>query len=108
LTDAIDRYTGQLAQSHGNVYIGVRLYRRQAKIENKRCEAYTLPSNVMFIDDAPETPKAPYSTIVRTSEHSRHGYYRFDKPVTKDDTRRVTAYLGGDPSGVDLTQLVRL
>src|SRR3712207_4413377 len=40
LIAAIDNYAGQLERSHGNVYISVRLYTRQAKVENKRCEAY--------------------------------------------------------------------
>lgn len=100
-------YVDALAAKYGNVYTGVRLYDRRARDENKRSEAYTKPGRVIFIDDAPDAPALPYTVAIRTSEHSLHAYYKADQPVTKDDARRAAAALGGDPSGVDLTQLVR-
>ena len=101
-------YVDALAAQYGNVYTGVRLYDKRARDENKRSEAYTKPGRVIFIDDAPDAPALPYTAAIRTSEHSLHGYYKADQPVTKDDARRAAAALGGDPSGVDLTQLVRV
>jgi hypothetical protein len=107
LYDQAGAYIAQLSASYGNVYTGVRLYTRQAKDENTRAEAYTKPGRVIFVDDAPPSPELPYSASVRTSESSRHAYYKCAESVTKDDARRAAAALGGDPSGVDLTQLVR-
>ncbi len=102
-----------LAMRHGNVYISVRLYDDRAPQQNTRSdpetkEPYTRPSRLIFIDDAPEEPYLFYSASIRTSEHSRHAYYKSDKPTTKDDARRAARFLSGDPSGVDLTQLVRV
>jgi len=100
-------YAAQLAATYCNVYTGIRLYTVEARNENTRKEAYTKPGRVIFIDDAPAAPKLAYSASIRTSEHSRHAYYKCAQNVTKDDARRAAAALGGDPSGVDLTQLVR-
>jgi hypothetical protein len=108
LIEAAARYITLLSKSHANVYTGVRLYTKAAKLQNSRSEEYTKPSRVIFIDDAPAAPELPYSLCVRTSEHSRHAYYKCDRSVTKDDIRRAAAALGGDPSGADLTQLVRV
>lgn len=101
-------YAATLMQQYSNVYISVRLYTRQAKTENTRKEAYALPSRVIFVDDAPADPTLPYSAFVQTSAHSGHGYYLADTPVSKTLGKRAAAALGGDPSGYDLTQLVRL
>ncbi|MEM8536115.1 MAG: hypothetical protein AAGF95_35145, partial [Chloroflexota bacterium] len=98
----------QLAHSYGNVYSSYTLYDRRAKARNERNENYALPSNKIFIDDAPKAPDLPYSCVVYTSEGSRHGYYQCDRSTAKEDVRRVTAGLGGDPSGIDATQLVRV
>lgn len=108
LIDEAARYIVELAGAYGNVYIGCRLYEKRAKVENTRKEAYTLPSRVIFVDDAPAAPVLPYSASIRTSEGSRHAYYKCDRPITKDDARRAAAALGGDSSGIDLTQLVRV
>lgn len=101
-------YIGKLARHYDDIYVSERLYDERAKVENTRKEEYTRPSRIIFIDDAPEEPYLFYSLCVRTSEHSRHAYYKADAPTTKDDVRRATKYLGGDPSGIDLTQLVRV
>ncbi len=101
-------YVVELANDYGNVYCGVRLYTAEAKRTNTRAEKHTKPSRIIFIDDAPAAPPIPYTASIQTSEHSRHAYYKCDKPTTKDDARRAAAALGGDPSGVDLTQLVRI
>lgn len=95
-------YAAQLAADYGNVYTGIRTYRSK-----KRAEENVKPGRVIFIDDAPAAPERPYSASIRTSAHSRHAYYKCAQNVTKDDARRAAAALGGDPSGVDLTQLVR-
>jgi hypothetical protein len=95
-------YAAQLAAAYGNVYTGIRTYRTK-----KRAEENVKPGRVIFIDDAPAAPERPYSASIRTSEASRHAYYKCTQNVTKDDARRAAAALGGDPSGVDLTQLVR-
>ena len=108
LLQAAAAYAAQLADGYGNVYCGVRLYTADAKRTNTRAEKYTKPSRVIVIDDAPAAPALPYSLSVRTSEHSRHAYYKCDAPTSKDDARRAAAALGGDQSGVDLTQLVRI
>lgn len=108
MLDQAAAYAAELASAYGNVYCGVRLYTADARRTNTRAEKYTKPSRVIFIDDAPAAPPMPYSASIRTSEHSRHAYYKCDRPVTKDDARRAAAALGGDPSGVDLTQLVRI
>lgn len=108
LIGAAAAYAAELAKDYGNVYCGVRLYDKRARNENTRKECYTRPSRVIFIDDAPADPPISYSVSIRTSEHSRHAYYKCDKPVAKEDARRAMAALGGDPSGVDLTQLVRV
>jgi hypothetical protein len=108
LYDQAGDYITQLAATYGNVYTSIRLYDKRAKTENRRDEAYTKPSRVIFIDDAPAAPELAYSASVQTSEHSRHAYYKADRHVTKNDARRAAAALGGDPSGVDLTQLVRV
>ena len=71
--DQATAYRDELAAKHGNVYIGVRLYDERAKAQNKRDEAYTRPSRVIFVDDAPEEPYLFYSLSMRTSERSRHG-----------------------------------
>jgi hypothetical protein len=97
-----------LAGTWGNVYVGVRLYDKRAKTENMRREDFTLPSHIIFVDDAPANTLLPYSASIRTSEGSRHAYYKCDQPVTKEDARRAAAALDGDPSGSDLTQLVRV
>jgi hypothetical protein len=103
LYEAADDYVSYLGDRYGNVYTGVRQYSKK-----QRSEATTKPSRVIFIDDAPEAPEIPYSASIRTSEHSRHAYYKCDQNVTKDDARRAAAALeGADSSGVDLTQLVR-
>jgi hypothetical protein len=96
-------YAGQLAEQYGNVYTGIRTYRTK-----QRTEQNANPGRVIFVDDAPAAPALPYSASIRTSAASRHGYYKCDAPVSKDDARRAAAALGGDPSGVDLTQLIRL
>lgn len=101
-------YVAELANDYGNVYCGVRLYTAEAKRTDTRSEKYTKPSRMIFIDDAPAAPPIPYTASIQTSENSRHAYYKCDKPTTKDDARRAAAALGGDPSGVDLTQLVRI
>jgi hypothetical protein len=108
LDAAAAHYIEALAEHYGNVYISSRLYTKQAATLDTRSEEYTKPSKVIFVDDAPPNPEIPYSFSVRTSDGSRHGYYRVDKPATKDDARRAASALGGDPSGVDLTQLVRV
>lgn len=108
LAETIADEAGKLAARYGNVYVGARLYDRRAKDENRRAEAYTLPSRVIFTDDAPHDAPLPWSAYIQTSEKSGHGYILCDRPVTKGDARRVAAALGCDPSGVDLTQLVRL
>lgn len=108
LVAAMEAYALRLAQEWGNVYVGVRLYDRRAKTENRRSEAYALPGQVIFIDDAPDNPVIPYSAAIRTSAGSLHAYYKCDRPTTKDDARRAAAALGGDKSGADLTQLVRV
>ena len=108
LDQALLDYADTLRQQYGNVYISVRLYTRQAKADNTRKEAYTLPSRVIFIDDAPADPTLPYSAFVQTSATSGHGYYLADQKVSKPLGKRAAAALGGDPSGYDLTQLVRL
>lgn len=95
-------YAGQLAAEHGNVYTSIRTYRSKS-----RSEKNVNPGRVIFVDDAPAAPLLPYSACIRTSSASRHAYYKCDAPVSKDDVRRAAAALGGDPSGVDLTQLVR-
>lgn len=99
---AAGAYAAELAADYGNVYTGIRTYRSK-----KRAEDNVKPGRVIFIDDAPAAPAIPYSASIRTSEHSRHAYYKCAEPVTKDDARRAQAALGGDPSGVDLTQLLR-
>lgn len=108
LFDQAGAYIAQLTASYGNVYTGIRLYTRHARDTNTRSEADTKPGRVICIDDAPAAPELPYSASIRTSEASRHAYYKADRAVTKDDARRAAAALGGDPSGVDLTQLVRV
>ena len=108
LLHAAAAYAAQLADGYGNVYCSVRLYTADAKRTNTRAEKYTKPSRVIVIDDAPAAPALPYSLSVRTSKHSRHAYYKCNAPTSKDDARRAAAALGGDPSGVDLTQLIRI
>jgi hypothetical protein len=103
LYTAAGDYAAQLSASYGNVYTGIRTCRTK-----KRAEENVKPGRVIFIDDAPAAPELAYSASIRTSEHSRHAYYKCAQNVTKDDARRAAAALGGDPSGVDLTQLVRI
>lgn len=108
LRDLAISYIAQLADQYGNVYISCRLYTRAAKDQNARSEAFALPSKIIFIDDAMEEPYLRPSLTVQTSPDSRHAYYKADAPTTKDDARRAAKFLDGDPSGVDLTQLVRV
>jgi len=90
LIDTAARYIALLSESHGNVYTGVRLYLKAAKLQNSRSEEVAKPSRVIFIDDAPASPELPYSLCVRTSEGSRHAYYKCDRrsPKTTCDAPR--------------------
>jgi hypothetical protein len=65
---------------HGNVYLSSTLY-------DDRSRKHPLPSPVVFLDDAPETPALPYSGAVQTSAASRHGYYLADRPLENDERR---------------------
>src|SRR5262245_4583367 len=67
LRDEAADYIAELAQQYGNVYVSSRLYTQEAKAQNQRSEDRTLPSRVIFIDDAPDEPYLRYSLSVRTS-----------------------------------------
>jgi hypothetical protein len=103
----IVRYLLECAARYGNVYISRTLYSRK-----QRSRLYALPSRIVFVDDAPERPEQPYSAVVRTSHTSRHGYYRLEQPhdaaTIYDLQRRAAAALGGDRSGADIEQVVRI
>ena len=97
-----------LAERYGNVYVSVRLYDKRAKDQNRRAEAYTLPSRIIFTDDAPRAAPIPWSMYIQTSENSGHGYLICDRCTTRHDAQSVAYALRCDPSGADLTQIVRL
>ncbi len=97
-----------LAERYGNVYVSVRLYDKRAKDQNRRAEAYTLPSRIIFTDDAPRAAPIPWSMYIQTSENSGHGYLICDRYTTRHDAQSVAYALRCDPSGADLTQIVRL
>jgi hypothetical protein len=94
-----------LGAKHGDVYVGRSLYARK-----KRDPRSTLPSSVIFVDDAPVD--GGYSMSIRTSANSRHGYFLLDAPLPSEDIvalqRNAAAALGADASGSDVTQLVRV
>jgi hypothetical protein len=90
------------------VYVGVRLYSKKVRETNSRSETETKPSRVIFIDDAPAAPSCPTAPVCAPLSTAGTPTTSAIEPVTKDDVRRAAAALGGDPSGVDLTQLVRV
>lgn len=107
--DDIVEHCQTLAATCGNVYVSSSLYDRPCR----PCHGSTpLPSRVVFVDDAPEAPSLPFSFCVRTSEASRHGYYLTDVPIDPETRRELQARaahgLGGDPSGADVEQMVRV
>jgi hypothetical protein len=117
LLDRAARHILDTCRKWGNVYVSRTLYRKEAKVQNKRVlkddkgkviERYALPSPIVFSDDCHTSAPLPFNIVIRTSQHSRHGYYRCNANTTRDDARRVAAGLGADPSGDDDEQLVRL
>lgn len=93
------------ALQHGNVYVSSTLYADKTR-------KTPLPSPVLFLDDAPDSPALPYSAVVHTSASGRHAYYIADQAldnVTRCElSRRAARALGSDKSGVDLQQIVRV
>src|SRR3712207_1163904 len=49
----------QLVHQYGNVYISGSLYRKPT-----RDRTHTLPSRIVFLDDAPVSPRLPYSAVI--------------------------------------------
>lgn len=105
----IARELANLARRYGNVYVSSTLYDRPARPQNG---GVPLASRIVFIDDAPAHPSLPYSAVVRTSEHSRHGYMILEQPeqpaIRRELQQRLAAGLGADPSGADIEQIVRV
>ncbi len=96
-----------LGAQYGNVYISRTLY-----AEKRRSVDCAQPTRVIFVDDLPAAPALAPSMVVQTSATSRHGYYLASELLPNTDgadlARRAAAALGADPSGADLTQIVRV
>lgn len=96
-----------LGAKYGNVYISRTLY-----AEKRRSVDCAQPTRVIFVDDLPIDATPAPSMAVQTSATSRHGYYLASAPLPNADgadlARRGAAANGADPSGADLTQIVRV
>jgi hypothetical protein len=110
----LERLAQQLGDTgqHGlNVYVSSTLYRTR-----ERSKAAALPSRVLFVDDAPREPEQPYtlsySMLVQTSPASYQAYYVLDERLNHAARERhqaaLAAHLHADPSGADVTQIVRV
>jgi DNA-binding Lrp family transcriptional regulator len=94
-----------------NVYVSSTLYATK-----NMSKATALPSRVLFIDDAPREPEKPYtltySMLVQTSPASYQAYYFLDERLNHDSREQhqaaLAAHLHADPSGADVTQIVRI
>ena len=94
----------ELAGRYGNVYVSAALY------DGPRRAARTLPTRAIVVDDLPTGE--PCSFSVETSPGRRQGYFLTTQLLASDrraDLARRAAYaLGGDRSGWDRQQLVRV
>lgn len=94
----------ELGQRYGNVYVSANVYRRP------RRDAEIKPGRVVFVDDLPDGTEASFT--VRTSPDRQQGYFLLDTDapieVRHDLARRAAAALGGDKSGADDQQIVRV
>lgn len=92
------------SRAYGNVYVSVHLYAA------RRRSAPVLPGHAIVVDDLPAG--VPCSFSVQTSPARRHGYFLLSQPATGEELRELSkrsAYAyGGDKSGWDLQQLVRV
>jgi hypothetical protein len=104
---AVSLRCSALGALYGNVYTSRTLYAKQ-----QRSVDCALPSGVIFTDDLPAGATPAPSMIVQTSTGSRQGYHITTAPLDNatggDLARRAAAATGGDPSGADLTQIVRV
>lgn len=93
-----------LARSVGNVYLSAQLY------EQPNRASRVLPGRVVFVDDAPLDLECTFS--VQTSPSSKHAYFVLEQDALaetlRDLSRRAAYSLGGDKSGWDSQQLVRV
>ena len=91
-------------RQYGNVYVSVSLYTA------RRRNAPVLPGQVLVVDDCPTD--LPCSFSVQTSPGKCHGYFVLDQPASSDElselAKRAAYALGGDKSGWDAQQLVRV
>ena len=104
-------YIQKLARTFTDIYASYRLYRIPYRSSQTAIE-----STIIFIDDVPPVPPningtrpiPMWSWYVQTSPTHGHGYIRCTKPVSDTDRAIITALVGGDPSGSDAVQLVRI
>jgi hypothetical protein len=94
----------ELGRQYGNVYVSAHLYAAP------RRNAHVLPGQAIVVDDLPA--EVPCSFSVQTSPSRRHGYFLLDQAASGEElrefSRRAAYAYGGDKSGWDLQQLVRV
>jgi hypothetical protein len=82
--------------------------------ERKRLARYAAPITALYVDGdgAVELSDLPATAVVESSPGRHHYYYRLDEPTSpreaQDRNSRLAKAMGADPSGADLTQLLRV
>jgi hypothetical protein len=104
-------YITTLQQTYTDIYASYHLYRTPIRsIET------AIDSRIIFIDDVPPVPPpinghrilSAWAWYIQTSPDRGHGYIVCTHAVSAEDRTIITRLLGGDPSGSDTTQLVRV
>lgn len=112
LFDTAREYALKLYTTYRNVYVSRGLYNKSKDDKPHRDPCLAIPSRLIVIDDVKVEQANEFACYIQTSAEKGHGYAITDKHLNNDAyddiARRITTAYSGDPSGVDVTQLIRL